>query len=232
MPTAGPMTWSSSTTPVTATSWAQMTTFCCRPTAIPPISRPPAWRPRTWPSSFSRRPWFARFWSSSTLATRAQVPATWPREVASPGVFAAAFAHAIDDLATAAYAPPDLAVGAVVGVLNRYLPAYQRARLHVLGALGEPPPFLPNPRYQPRLAGLDLETQRWIREQRAEDLRTHFEPRGRGSSWRPSRARSSPAAARFWGSLPAGSPNCPGTRKPESSPAIRGRGSRPCWAAW
>src|SRR6266542_1798430 len=61
--------------------------------------------------------------------------ATRPREVASPGVFAAAFAHAIDDLATAAYAPPDLAVGAVVGVLNRYLPAYQRARLHVLGEL-------------------------------------------------------------------------------------------------
>jgi len=106
--------------------------------------------------------------------------ATRPREVAKPGVFAAAFANAIDDLATGAYAPPDLAVGAVVGVLNRYLPRSQRARIHVIGALGEPPPFLPNPRYQARLTGLDLDTQRWLREQRSQDLRTHFEPRARG----------------------------------------------------
>jgi WD40 repeat protein len=108
------------------------------------------------------------------------VTATRPREVAHPGRFAAAFADAIDDLATGAHAPPNLAVGAVVGVLNRNLPSSQQARLHILGALGEPPPFLPNPRHEPRLVGLDLETQRWIREQRTEDLRTHFEPRSRG----------------------------------------------------
>jgi hypothetical protein len=109
------------------------------------------------------------------------VTATRPREAARPGVFAEAFTQAIDDLATGAHAPPNLAVDAIVGVLNnRYLPPSQRARLHVLGALGELPPFLPNPRHEPGLAGLDLETQRRLREQRTEDLRTHFEPRARG----------------------------------------------------
>ena len=61
---------------------------------------------------------------------------------------------------------------------DREKPASQTVTCHELGMTGRPPPFLPNPRYRPRLIDVDLLEQERARhaEQREMHLRDRFVP--------------------------------------------------------
>ena len=108
------------------------------------------------------------------------VTATHPWQAAQPGVFSRAFERAVGHLASGGYAPEDLPLDAVVGVINSdpEKPASQTVACHVLGMTGPPPPFLPNRRYRPRLIDVDLLEQERARhaEQRETHLRDRFLP--------------------------------------------------------
>ena len=108
------------------------------------------------------------------------VTATHPWQEAQPGVFSRAFERAVGHLATGGYAQEDLPLDAVVEVINadRGKPASQTVTCHELGKTGLPPPFLPNPRYRPRLIDVDLLEQERARhaEQREAHLRDRFLP--------------------------------------------------------
>ena len=108
------------------------------------------------------------------------VTATHPWQEARPGVFSRAFERAVGHLATGGYAQENLALDAVVEVINadHERPASQTVTCHELGKTGRPPPFLPNPRYRPGLIDVDLLEQERARhaEQREAHLRERFVP--------------------------------------------------------
>ena len=92
----------------------------------------------------------------------------------SAGPFAAAFAGAVADPASGGHAQPDLRLETLV----RLAAASSDVTYHLLGG-DEPPGLLPNPRYEPRLADLDLRLQDrlWAdRDQWAADDTARFAP--------------------------------------------------------
>ena len=114
------------------------------------------------------------------------VSATRPRQEALPGAFTKAFARAVRSPAAAGHVPGQLAVDAVVSVMNadHALPSTQRAQWAVVAGSGAMPDFLPNPRRDAALADLDLAEQarrwRWRQDEerrRAQELRGQFVPR-------------------------------------------------------
>ena len=108
------------------------------------------------------------------------VTATHPWQQARPGVFSCSFEHAVGHLATGGHAQDHLPLDAVVGVINDDpgKPASQTVACHELGKTGQPPPFLPNPRYRRSFAEVDLLEQERARhaEQRDAQLRERFMP--------------------------------------------------------
>jgi WD40 repeat protein len=108
------------------------------------------------------------------------VTATHPWQEAQPGVFSRAFERAVGHLAAGGHAQEYLPIDAVVGVINgdHEKPSSQTVACQELGKTGPPPPFLPNPRYRPRLIDLDLLEQERVRltEQREAHLRERFVP--------------------------------------------------------
>ena len=114
------------------------------------------------------------------------ISATRPREEALPGAFTKAFAKAIRSPAAAGHVPGQLAIDAVVSVMNADpdLPATQRAQWAMVAGSGAIPDFLPNLKRDAALADLDLAEQarrwRWRQDEeyrRAEELRGQFVPR-------------------------------------------------------
>ena len=86
-----------------------------------------------------------------------------PTEYAQQGAFPAALRRALADSTvgrTQPYVHPDVLAGSV----NSQLPKWQRVRSHPpASGVEEPPPFFPNPGYQPVPAGLTLADQaHWI----------------------------------------------------------------------
>ena len=114
------------------------------------------------------------------------VSATWPKQEAIPGAFTDGFIRAVRDPATAGHAPGELAIDAVLSVMNAdpAVPESQRAQWHMVLGTGKIPDFLRNPRRDLSLVDLDLAEQsrrwHWRQEQehrRAEELRGQFVPR-------------------------------------------------------
>lgn len=119
------------------------------------------------------------------MANRPQyaiLAATRPREQAYSGAFTQALTRAVRHRATGGHEPRHLALDAVVEVINAdpATPGSQHAQLFSQGeATAE---FLPNPRYNQRLHGLDLRTQldREQRHERDREFAEHVLPRAMG----------------------------------------------------
>lgn len=116
--------------------------------------------------------------------TLALITSAHPREQVRAGDFALLFQAAVDHPSTVGHEPVYLSPGALVSHIERnpLRPGWQTVSESLLFNTEAVPPFLPNPRYDPRLHALDLMTQLRIEQdrQRNEDLRTHFLPRARG----------------------------------------------------
>ncbi|HEX3958975.1 MAG TPA: caspase family protein [Trebonia sp.] len=116
--------------------------------------------------------------------TLAVLTAAYPREQIVAGDFARLFTSAVNRRAVAGHEPPVLTLGAIAGVIDAdpTRPGWQTVSQSVLFGKTDQLPFFPNPRYNPRLQGLDLLTQLRIeqRELRLADLKGHFLPRARG----------------------------------------------------
>lgn len=119
------------------------------------------------------------------MANRPQfaiLTATRPHEQAYSRAFTQALTRAIRHRATGGHEPPHLALDAVVDVINAdpATPASQHAQLFTQGEAAAE--FLPNPRYNQRLHGLDLRTQldQAQRHERDREFREHVLPRAMG----------------------------------------------------
>ncbi|MGW5406394.1 AAA family ATPase [Streptomyces spiralis] len=117
----------------------------------------------------------------------AVVTSAQPRELALTGAFPELLAEAVTSLATAGYAPPLLALDAVVNATraNPERPDFQHIGLEIIGLTGETPPFLPNAKHSPRLSHTDLALQQaeeWNEQDRRRDeaFRTHLLRRAMG----------------------------------------------------
>jgi WD40 repeat protein len=86
-----------------------------------------------------------------------------PTEYAQQGAFPAALRRALTD-STAGQTQPYVHPDVLVGSINSQLPKWQRVRSHPpASGVEEPPPFFPNPGYQPVPAGLTLADQaHWV----------------------------------------------------------------------
>jgi WD40 repeat protein len=113
------------------------------------------------------------------------VTAAHPAEQVRAGDFARLFEQAVKHPATAGHEPAYLPLSAIVGHIrdNPRRPRWQTVSESVLFNSEDIQPFLPNPRFDRRLHGLDLFTQLRIqqRQLRAEDIRSHFLPRAQGT---------------------------------------------------
>lgn len=100
-------------------------------------------------------------WLRSTESGLALVSSAQPHQQAETGIFPRLLADAVDAWATAGHGPQTLAVSSVVQRINDHpdRPSYQRVNLSLIGLDGEPPPFLTNPRHDPRLTSVDLAIQ-------------------------------------------------------------------------
>jgi hypothetical protein len=103
-----------------------------------------------------------------------------PNQQASPGAFTQAFVEAVRHRATAGHDVPYIPVDGLVGVINDTTPEWQRARYLTTGE--GPTQFLPNPRYDAWLRGLDLRTQaeQGVRARREAERKSHVLPRAQG----------------------------------------------------
>ncbi|GAA1782967.1 hypothetical protein GCM10009682_01300 [Luedemannella flava] len=102
-------------------------------------------------------------WLSDVDAAGARlvvVVATSAADSEWPHAFPAAFARAADHLASGGYSQPELRLETLVRVMRAdpRQPAAQTVTCHLAGA-EEPAGFLPNPRYEPGLAGVDVRRQ-------------------------------------------------------------------------
>ncbi|GAA2768750.1 hypothetical protein GCM10010103_77930 [Streptomyces paradoxus] len=100
----------------------------------------------------------ARKWQSGTDCALVIMSSAQPDEEAQVGAFPHLLAEAVGELATAGHAPPALALDAVVAAMNAHpdRPGFQKITLNQVGLTGKVPSFLPNPRHNPDLAGVDL----------------------------------------------------------------------------
>ncbi|HET6212495.1 MAG TPA: caspase family protein, partial [Micromonosporaceae bacterium] len=119
------------------------------------------------------------------LANRPQVAilaATRPREQARSGAFTQALIRAIQHRASGGHEPRFLPLDAVTDVINADpdKPAYQHAQLFSYSETASE--FIPNPRYDQWLRGLDLRTQldREQRHERDREFQEHVLPRAQG----------------------------------------------------
>ena len=108
------------------------------------------------------------------------ITATRPEQAALPGVFTQAFARAVRHRAVAGYAAEALAAEAIVARIcdDPAVPETQAANCIQIGA-GEDLWFLPNPDFQPQLAGLDIDTQERLRRQLGQHMADRFVPAAR-----------------------------------------------------
>ncbi|MDG9674477.1 AAA family ATPase [Micromonospora sp. DH14] len=112
----------------------------------------------------------------------AVLAAARPHESAGSGAFSRAFDAAVRHRASGGHEPRYLALNAVYNVVRHELPPWQRARILQADDGDTVTEFLPNPRYNQTLHGLNLRAQRDHEQQvarRAEFL-SHVLPRAQG----------------------------------------------------
>ncbi|MFI8216640.1 caspase family protein [Streptomyces sp. NPDC085932] len=119
----------------------------------------------------------------------AVITSAQPRELAQTGAFPQLLTEAVSSLATAGYAPPLLALDAVVNATrtNPKRPDFQHIGLEIIGLTGEVPPFLPNAKHSNRLSHTDMALQQaaeWDEQDRRRDaeFRTRLLRRAMGHS--------------------------------------------------
>ncbi|WP_198046929.1 WD40 repeat domain-containing protein [Kutzneria sp. 744] len=85
-----------------------------------------------------------------------------PTEEAMTGVFPQLLRDAVEAMSTAGHGPETLDAQVLVGEMNKQpgRPGYQRVGIAQFGMTGQAPPFLPNPRHDPALNGVDVAIQR------------------------------------------------------------------------
>ncbi|AOR36790.1 hypothetical protein BFF78_00700 [Streptomyces fodineus] len=121
-----------------------------------------------------------RKWQRSTDCAFVIMSSAQPSEEAHVGAFSHLLAEAVGELATAGHAPPALALDAVVAAMNAHpdRPGDQKITLAQVGLTGRVPAFLPNPRHNPQLAGIDLAIQQAVQWRAQADRReTEFTSR-------------------------------------------------------
>lgn len=122
----------------------------------------------------------ARMQNPDTKPLMALVVAARPTEQAGSGAFTQAFVDAVNHRATGGHEPEYLALDGIVNVVNANTPGWQHARLFLTGDGATE--FVPNPRHNQWLRGLDLRTQALeeIKDKRRADVTEHVVPRAQG----------------------------------------------------
>ncbi|MGB8997340.1 MAG: caspase family protein [Pseudonocardiaceae bacterium] len=116
----------------------------------------------------------------ATTPSIGMVVAARSYEQVESGVFTQALADAVDHPASGGHEPDFLALDGLVGIVNATTPEWQHARLFLTGdGITE---FVPNPRVDRWLRGLDLRTQasHRLRAARQTELTHHVLPRAQG----------------------------------------------------
>ena len=123
---------------------------------------------------------FTHAWGKQTGSGFVVVTSAQPSEQADAGAFPSLLGCAVHRQSTAGHAPPALDLGVIVQAMNDdpARPGYQRIGWAVVGLSGQIPAFLPNPRHDKRLNGVDLYVQQ-IAEWEAEAGRRDVEYRRR-----------------------------------------------------
>lgn len=100
-------------------------------------------------------------WGSVPGAGMVVIASAQPTEEAATGVFPRLLRDAVEAMPTAGHGPETLDVQVLVDQMNKHLarPGHQRIGFAQFGLTGQPPPFLPNPRHDPALNGVDLAIQ-------------------------------------------------------------------------
>ncbi|MFI6337879.1 caspase family protein [Streptomyces sp. NPDC050535] len=130
-----------------------------------------------------------RQWGQESGSGFVVVASAQSNEQAETGAFPHLLEQAVTSLATAGHGPQALPLDTVVQQMNDHpdRPGHQRIGLTQIALTGTVPPFLPNPRHDVRLTGVDLgiqQTAEWGEhaERRATEFRTRLLVRAMGSS--------------------------------------------------
>jgi hypothetical protein len=123
---------------------------------------------------------FTRAWGKQAGSGFVVVTSAQPSQQAEAGAFPSLLSRAVHRQSTAGHAPPALDLGVLVQAMNddETRPGHQRIGWATVGLTGQIPAFLPNPRYDKRLNGVDLYVQQ-IAEWEAQAGRREVEYRKR-----------------------------------------------------
>ncbi|MDX3192069.1 caspase family protein, partial [Streptomyces sp. MN03-5084-2B] len=128
-------------------------------------------------------------WGDEPGSGLAVITSTQPAEEAGAGAFPRLLREAVQALPTAGSNPLTLPLDALVTAMNASTdkPLYQTIGYGVTGLTGEVPPFLPNPRHDPRMTEVDLAIQQASEfeaqaDRRDTELRTRLLVRAMGGS--------------------------------------------------
>ncbi|UUU21950.1 caspase family protein [Streptomyces sp. DSM 40750] len=131
----------------------------------------------------------SRRWGQESGSGFVVVASAQSNEQAETGAFPHLLGQAVSSLATAGHGPQALPLDTVVQQMNDHpdRPGHQRIGLTQIALTGAVPPFLPNPRHDVRLTGVDLGIQQaaeWQEhtERRETEFRTRLLVRAMGSS--------------------------------------------------
>jgi WD40 repeat protein len=128
-------------------------------------------------------------WGDEPGSGLAVISSAQPAEEAGAGAFPRLLREAVHALPTAGSNPVALPLDALVTAMNTSTekPGYQTIGYGVIGLTGEVPPFLPNPRHDPRMTEVDLAIQQASEfdaqaDRRDTELRTRLLVRAMGGS--------------------------------------------------
>ncbi|MFF1611987.1 caspase family protein, partial [Amycolatopsis sp. NPDC058278] len=128
-------------------------------------------------------------WGDEPGSGLAVITSAQPAQQAGSGAFPRLLREAVHALPTAGSNPAALPLDALVTAMNASIhkPGYQTIGYGVTGLTGEVPPFLPNPRHDPRMTEVDLAIQQASEfeaqaDRRDTELRTRLLVRAMGGS--------------------------------------------------
>ncbi|XVS61857.1 NACHT and WD repeat domain-containing protein [Actinosynnema sp. CA-299493] len=98
-------------------------------------------------------------WGRQPGAGMAVIVSAQPSEEAATGVFPRLLRQAVDAVPVAGHGPQALDLQALVTEMNKHAPGHQRIGIEQVRMTGHAPTFLPNPRHDPALDGVDLAVQ-------------------------------------------------------------------------